>query len=108
MSLFIYDDIGHGQLNMQLNKSDGDDDGGEEEEEEEEMKRKRRKREELQTWSLCWLLKHFVSRFFLFFPSCVGWHKMAASGTAKMTRDMISILAAWLTVRKLVSDTFKI
>lgn len=90
MSLFIYDDIGHGQLNMQLNKSDGgdDDDGGEEE----EKKRKRRKRGELQTWSLCWLLKrHFVSRFF---SSCVGWHKMAASGAAKMTGDMISILAA--------------
>lgn len=37
---FLYDDIGRGQLNMQLNKSDDggdeDDDGGEEEEEEEE------------------------------------------------------------------------
>lgn len=33
-SLFLYDDIGHGQLNMQLNKSEGvddDDDGSEEE-----------------------------------------------------------------------------
>lgn len=42
MSLFLYDDIGRGQLNMQLNKSDDevDDggDGGEEEEEKEEKK----------------------------------------------------------------------
>lgn len=45
LSLFLYDDIGRGQLNMQLNKSDDDDDdggnGGEEEEEEEEDKEER-------------------------------------------------------------------
>lgn len=28
LSLFLYDDIGRGQLNMQLNKSDDDEDGG--------------------------------------------------------------------------------
>lgn len=28
LTLFLYDDIGRGQLNMQLNKSDEDDDGG--------------------------------------------------------------------------------
>lgn len=42
LSLFLYDDIGRGQLNMQLNKSDeGEDEGGErrkeEVEEEEEV-----------------------------------------------------------------------
>ncbi len=47
LSLFLYD-IGRGQLNMQLNKSN-DDDGGEEEEEKEKRKTKRREREELQT-----------------------------------------------------------
>lgn len=46
LSLFLYDDIGRGQLNMQLNKSDDDDDdddggdGGEEEENQEEVEDK--------------------------------------------------------------------
>lgn len=106
MSLFIYDDIGHGQLNMQLNKSNGDDDdGGEEEEEEEEMKRKRRKREELQTWSLLLAVETFCFSFF-FFSSflCRLTQNGCRWDSKKMTGDMISILAAWLTA----SDTFKI
>lgn len=39
LSLFLYNDIGRGQLNMQLNKSD-DDGGGDSKEEEEEEEEK--------------------------------------------------------------------
>lgn len=61
--LFLYDDIGRGQLNMQLNKSDDgddDDDGGEEEKEEEEEEKG--KTEESQTMepslAVKWILFH--------------------------------------------------
>lgn len=45
LSLFLYDDIGRGQLNMQLNKSDDDDeddDGGDGGDEEVEGRKRRR------------------------------------------------------------------
>ncbi len=45
MSLFLYD-IGRGQLNMQLNKSDDDDDDGDDGGEEEEEWKKEEEKEE--------------------------------------------------------------
>lgn len=46
LSLFLYDDIGRGRLNMQLNKSDDDDDDDEEGDSEEEQGEEEEQEEE--------------------------------------------------------------
>lgn len=62
-SFFLYDDIGRGQLNMQLNKSDDgceNDDGGEEGEEEEEDRG-------VTDYGACLAGAQMVFRYFLIF-----------------------------------------